>query len=327
MSALLLWWTLHDVDLAKLWTHIRNVRVVPALAAVAVATASFPLRTVRWRFLLRLEGVTLPFMPLWHATAVGFMANNLLPARAGELARAFVASRLTRAKFTTALASIAIERVLDGLTLVTLLTVAIWAGGFAPDTTVAGVTPADVARGAAIGFTVLLGALLVLVHFPEPVLALANRIGRRLLPARWAEKGLETLRGLLSGLEVLKNPGRFVAAAFWSFVVWGTVGASFWLAFTAFATPAPWSAALMLVTLVAFGVAIPSTPGFFGPFEAATRVAFMLYGLDATRAAAYAVSYHLATFIPITLLGMWSLSRAHLHLSALRHTEPHEGPA
>lgn len=292
-----------------------------------LATGTFPLRTVRWRYLLRLEGVALPFVPLWHATAIGFMANNLLPARAGEVARAYVASKVTRVKFATAFASIAVERMLDGLTLVALLSIAVAAGGFAPRVTVAGVTvaPAAVARGAAILFALLFVACVVFVYVPGPFLRVARWAGGRVLPAAWVAHVMDLLDAVLAGLDVLKSPARLGLALFWSVVVWVTMAASFWLGFVAFQVEAPWSAPVMLETLIAFGIAIPSTPGFFGPFEAATRVSFALYGLDATSAASYAIGYHIATFIPITLLGMWSLGRAHLHLGELRRTGGTEG--
>ena len=105
---------------------------------------------------------------------------------------------------------------------------------------------------------------------------------------------------------------------FWSFAVWLLSSASFWLAFSAFDIEVPWSAALLLQCLISFGVAIPSSPGFFGPFEAVTRVTLALYGIEAGSAVSYAVGYHLSTFVPITVLGIWSLSRAHLHLADLR---------
>ena len=120
------------------WSRLLDVRsqVILRRSTPFLATLSFPLRTVRWQYLLRLEGERLPFIPLWHATAIGFMSTNLLPARTGELARAYAAKRLTGTKFTAAVGSIAVERVFDGITLVAMLAIAMWAGGFSGDTAV-----------------------------------------------------------------------------------------------------------------------------------------------------------------------------------------------
>ncbi len=255
---------------------------------------------------------------MWHATAIGFMANNLLPARAGEVARAYAARRLSAVRFSTAFASIAVERVLDGLVMVVFLTVAIWDGEFSPETTVGGVRLVVVARGAGILFAAALAVALAAVHWPGPALRVSGALAHHVLPPRAATWSVETLGGLLSGLEGLREPGRFVPIVFWSFALWLVMAASFWVGFLAFGIELPWSAALLLQALIAFGVAVPAAPGFFGLFEAVTRATLSLYGVAAGSAVAYALGYHLATFLPITLLGMWSLSRAHLHLAELK---------
>jgi uncharacterized protein (TIRG00374 family) len=320
ISVLLVWWTLHDVSLSELWEHISGVRIVLFLLAVGVATLTFPLRTVRWQYLLRLEGETLPFVPLWHATAIGFMATNLLPARAGEFARAYAARRLTGAPFSTAFASIAVERMVDGITLVILLVVGTWAGGFGVDTTIGAVTLGQIARTASVTFFGILVIAIVVVQRPERALAMTRTVAQALLPHRWADRTIHFAQGLLSGLEALRSPKRLLAVLFWSLVVWLTAAASLWIAFLAFSIDVPWSAAIMLQSLLAFGVAVQFSPGFFGQWEVVCRYALALYGVPAGPAVSYAFGFHLGGFIPITLLGMWSLSRAHLHLTDLKDT-------
>lgn len=307
--------------MSDVWRHIRNVDVWAFVGAVALATVTFPVRTVRWRYILRLEGATLPFVPLWHATAIGFMANNLLPARAGELARGYAARRLTAVRFSTALGSIAVERVLDGIGIIALLTLGLWAGGFATDPHVAGVSLARVVRSGAVLFGALLVAAVALVHWPDPAVRLARTISRRVLPERWAGLAMDGLSGVLSGLDALSSVGRLTRALAWTVVVWLLNAASFGLCFVAFGLEVPASAALVVQGLIAFGVALPSSPGFFGAFEAACRVSLALYAVPATQAVSYAVGYHFATFIPISVLGLWSLSRAHLHLADLRKSK------
>jgi uncharacterized protein (TIRG00374 family) len=317
---LLIWWTLHDVSLAEVWRHMRHVRVLPFAAALTLATLTFPLRTIRWQYLLRLEGATLPFTPLWHATAIGFTATNLLPARAGEFARAYAARRLTGARFTTAFASIAVERVLDGITLVALLVIGIWAGGFGAGTSIGrNVTLGDVARASGIMFFFLLVLALLTVHWPETALKLTRSLTSRLLPDKWSVRFTQMVEGLVSGLDALRSPSRFAAVLLWSLVVWLAGAASFWLALRAFGIGTPWSAALLLQSLLAFGIAIQFSPGFFGQWEAICRITLGLYGIAAGPAVSFAFGFHLGGFFPITLLGMWSLSRAHLHLADLRH--------
>ena len=93
--------------------------------------------------------------------------------------------------------------------------------------------------------------------------------------------------------------------------------AAFAICFRAFGLAVPPEAALLLQGIIGFGVAIPSTPSFLGVFEAATLVTLQLYGVDSNLAVSYALTYHVTTFLPITLLGLWSLSRLHIRLREL----------
>ncbi len=315
---MLLWWALHDVSPREVWSHLRGVKLGWLVATVVLATAAFPARAVRWRYLLRLEGETLPLGPLWHGVAIGFMANNLLPARAGELARAYTVRRLTGVRFTTAFASIAVERVLDGLTLVAFLVVASWAGGFSDQIVSGTVTVGGVARGAGLLFGGVFVIAILVVRMPNLALRFAAAVTRRLLPAAWRGRAMDLTRGLLLGFEALRSPAQLAAAALWSVGVWLLATASFWAGFIAFDIEVPWGAALLTQSLVGFGVAIPSSPGFFGPFEAAIKVSLALYAVGASGAVSFAVGYHITTFLPITLLGVWSLGRAQMHLADLR---------
>lgn len=324
ISALLLWWVLHDVDLREVWGHAREARWPLFALAVAVATAALPIRALRWRYLLERDATQLAFAPLWHATAIGFMANNLLPARAGEVVRAYAARRLAGVRFSQAVGSLAMERAMDGLVLLSLMALAITLGGMGQGTAVAGVSLFRIGAGAALVFVPALAAAFWLVHRPERGMRWLRSLSARLLPYGASLRLVSAVDGLLMGLEALRSGSRFLAVTVWSAVHWTVGGAAYWLAFRAFGIEVHWSAALLLQSLVAFGVAIPSSPGFFGPFEAVVRATLGIYGIPASQAVSYAVAYHLAAFVPVTLLGFWSLARAHLHLSELRPDETGE---
>jgi uncharacterized protein (TIRG00374 family) len=314
----LLAWVLHRIDLRQVWDDARRADPLLLLVTVALATTTFPLRTIRWRLILRdVEGQRFPWLPLWHATAIGFMANNLLPARAGEVARAYVATRQLPVRFTTSLASIGVERVFDGLMMLALMALSIAAPSFPRHAVVGGRSLSTVATTAAILFGAVLLIALIVVHRPAPWLALLGRITNRLLPPAAAGRVLHWVEGIVAGLEVLKSPVRFAGVIFWSLVLWLTNAAAFAVCFRAFDINVPPEAALLLQGIIGFGVAVPSTPGYVGVFETATLLTLSVYGVDASLAASYALTYHLTTFLPITLLGLWSLSRLHLQLRDL----------
>lgn len=310
LSALLLWWAFRDVDLKEAIGFLARVRIAWLAAAVLTATSLFPLRLFRWRLLLRREdGGPYPWLPLWHAIAMGFAANNLLPFRAGEVVRTVAASRLTGARLSTSLASVAVERVFDALTVVGLLAVALLLPGMPAGLTVAGVPVQRVTTMAGLVAAAGLVIAGLVVAFP----LVAEKVVRAVVPSdRVALRLIELIEGIRQGLSVLRSPARFAGVAAWSVILWLVNALSFYLAFQAFELPVNFAGALVLQGVLAFGIAVPSAPGYVGPFEAAITAVLAIYGIGASQAVAYAVGYHLTTFIPITLLGVWSATRTGL---------------
>ncbi len=269
--------------------------------------------------MLAAGGAPAPAWPVWQATAIGFMANNILPARGGEVARAYAASRLVPCRFTSALAIIAVERVFDGLVLVILLAAAIAAPGFPASATIGGKSLSSFAVWMGGAFIVLLGFLFAAVHAPKGAMSFGGHLARRLLPARAASFLIAIARHFIDGLSILKAPRDFVWVVVWSFVLWLVNGLAFYTGFLAFRLDTlPFDSALLLQSVVAFGVAIPSSPGFFGVFEYASRAGLGLYGIGAAGAVSFAVGIHIGWFIPITVIGLWTLARANLSLGELR---------
>jgi len=319
-------WVLYKIDLRKVWTFAQHANAWLLLLTVVLATLTFPVRTIRWRLILRdAGGARLPFPPLWHATTIGFMANNLLPARAGEVARAYVASRQLPVRFSTALGSIAVERAFDALVMLGLMAVAIAAPSFPAHAQVAGRSLSTIAASTAVLFGAFLLVAFLIANRPTPWLVLVERIARRVLPARVADRVVRAADGIVEGLAVLKSPARFAGVVFWSLVQWIINAAAFAICFRAFGLAVPPEAALLLQGIIGFGVAVPATPSFIGVFEAATLVTLQLYGVESSLAVSYALTYHLTTFLPITLLGLWSLSRLHIRLRELSTAPPLPG--
>jgi uncharacterized protein (TIRG00374 family) len=295
------------VRLDDILRHVRAAESSPLLIAVILATLTFPLRLIRWRLLLRHEsGRPYPALPLWHAVALGFMANNLLPLRAGELIRSYTASRLGNIRFTTVLSSIAVERIFDGLTIAGLLTLALLSPDLPGSVMVGGVSVARLARVAG-----LLGGLALLLAMAVLAAPLwAERLVRAILPwPQVANRVVSLIEGVRQGLVVLRTPVRLILVVFWSFALWLVNALAFYAGFAAFDIPVSYVGALLMQGLLVLGISIPSTPGFFGPFEAVIVAALALYGVPRDLAFTYAISFHVTTFIPITVLGLWSLTR------------------
>jgi hypothetical protein len=316
VSVFLLWWASRGLELGTVVAQLRRLNPWVVLLAVLIATLSFPLRLFRWRILLRgPDGGPIGYGPAWHAIALGFMSNNVLALRAGELVRCYAASRLAPVKFSTALASVAVERVFDSMTVVTSLIIILLAGTL-PEGTVVGGLPVDrlAGRVALIALAALAAAAIVL-WTPSTF----RRVIRSVVPfPRIAEGLVHILDGILEGIGALKSPRLLLAVIGWSAVIWLVNGLSFLILFQAFGLSLNFSAALLVQAAIVFSIALPSSPGFVGVFEAAVVASLGLYGVPQDQAFAYAITYHVATFLPITLLGFYSLIRTPLHWSDIR---------
>lgn len=315
VSAVLLYFSLRGIHLAEVLQHVRAARLAPMLTAVVLATLTFVLRIFRWQLLLRGEdGRRLPAGPLWHAIAMGFMANNVLPLRMGEVVRAFAASRLTGTRFTSVFASIAVERLFDALVVVCLLAIGLFTAELPPGA-VAGIGVERIVTFAGLAAVGGLMAATMVVAFPLS----AERLVRLAVPSKQlAEKLVGLIEGLRHGLSVLRSPVRVAGVVGWSFLLWGISALSFLVMFRAFGITVDLSGALLMQGLIMFGIALPSTPGYVGAFELPIIAVLTLYLVDKNLAAAYALTYHVTTFIPITLLGAWSVARTNLGLTAFR---------
>jgi uncharacterized protein (TIRG00374 family) len=316
VAAALLIWVLRGVNLAEVVEHLRNARLGPLLVAIVLATLTYPIRLIRWRLLLRdVDGRPLPATPLWHAVAIGFMANNILPFRAGELVRLLAATRLAGARFTAVLSSVAVERVFDGLAVVGLLSLSLIASDLPPDVAVGGVSLRHAAQASGLLGAAALAVALMVVAFPVA----SERVVRRLLPAgRMVDRIVSLIEGIRHGLSVLKSPALLAGTILWSLVLWLVNALAFYVAFRAFGIRVGFMGALLLQGILIFGITVQLTPGFLGQFEAAIVAGLALFQVPTAVASSYAIAFHATTFIPIVLLGAWSLARTPVALSDLR---------
>lgn len=322
LSALLLWWTLHDQPLGAVWNAVRSADWGLWLASTVAATLMFPLRARRWRTILEPVAGRVPVAPLWRATAIGMMVNNVAPARAGELARAYALTReVPRVSLAASFASLAVDRAFDAIVLLLLLFAAPLDPAFPRGSTLYGRSVPALASGGVLAVVVLMVGLYALVFFPAVVERVFRVLARRLAP-RLEARGAEVLRAFAVGLGVLRSPGRFAAVFGWTVAHWLLAAWSLWLGFRAVGITAPFTAALFLNSVSSVATAVPSSPGFFGVFESVSKVVLQLYSVDPTLAVSWALGYHVLTFIPITVIGAVYAVRLGLGVRELTRGRP-----
>jgi uncharacterized protein (TIRG00374 family) len=317
ISIALLVWALHGINFGEVWSTLRRSNIPLFLLSAATATAVVPLRARRWRPILDPVAPNLPFAPLWRATAIGVMINNVVPVRVGEFTRAYVLTRETpRVGLPAAIASIAVDRLFDALVVLLLSLLAMLSPAFPAGARVGQMSVARWAAIGLVGMAALMGVLYAIVFFPAWLINAYEVVARRVAP-KLEEPGRQALRAFADGLSVLRNGRRFAAVFGWALALWLTNALSFVIGFRAVGIQAPFSAALFLQGVIAVAVAVPSAPGFFGVFEVCAIIGFAVYGVPREAAVTWAIGYHILSYIPITGIGIWYFARMGLHLKDL----------
>ena len=304
VSAVLLWLAFRGVHFAELGQSLADVRPAWLVPVVASILVRFWLTAIRWRVLLR-PVKAIGVHRLFGITLIGFMANNLLPARMGEFVRAYALGKSESLPASLSFATIVLERVFDGFTLLLFLVVGV--ASLRPDRTVI--------VSAIVAFCVYLGVLggLLWLRGGRGVGALVAR-----LPARLQQRAAGLLESFTLGLEVLSEPRSLLMVTGLSLVIWLINVAGVWAMFEAYALTLPPQAAFVMLAVVALALVAPSTPGYVGPFQFATVVALSLFGVPKTTALSLSIVYHVANYVPITALGLAYLGAMNLTLGELR---------
>jgi uncharacterized protein (TIRG00374 family) len=319
-SVAILAWALHGMSWHDVTVALETLRTSDWrlwLAATVISQTIFPLRAIRWRPILAGIVPQLPFGPLWRSTAIGVMLNNA-GLRLGELARAYALTReQPTVPLTGALTSLVVDRAFDGIVVLLLLIVALVDPAFSLEAQFGTRTVGVIVAAAAIALAVAVGGLYLAVFAPKRMSAVVLAVTRRLARHHEGRVAL-ILEHVAAGLSALRDPRRFLAVFLWTLAHWIVHAVAVWVSFRALGFDVPFTAALFAQGLLAMGAAAVPTPGFIGVFEAAGTVALVNYGIGEADALTWALSYHLLTLLPITLIGMWYVARLGLTLDEVR---------
>lgn len=302
VSAGLLVYFFWDVDLRVVGARLRDTLWGFLALSIALNFLSLWARARRWRYL---------FAPgaraghLLRALLVGYMGNNLLPLRAGEIVRIYVASR-HGPRFWTTFATVVVERVLDGLALGLL---------------VAGVLlvvplPGELRWPILVFLGVDLLGILVLT-----LIAIAPGVCRTLIEAcfhrlGWLERRLlRMLDTMIEGLGGLRAARHMVPLTLYSVGIWLFLALSIWTALHSAHLDLPLAAAWTVLAFLGLGVSLPSSPGFVGVIQAATVLALALFAVPRTEALSFSLLLHASQFFPITAAGLACLFLEHVRLT------------
>jgi uncharacterized protein (TIRG00374 family) len=298
------------IDAGKLLDELRHARWEWILLAAVLGPVGLVVRARRWHYLFPAGSRPPGLLP---AMMIGYMVNNILPLRAGEIVRVYVVARRWGHGFWTILATVIVERVLDGLAIVAVL------GGLMLLIPV----PRELQWAAAALLAVdvvAVAALVALVVAPARFRAVTSACLRPWPALAARVLGMvETFARGLEGVRTLAHAGPLAA---WTVVVWCLPALATWAVIRAVNLDLGWTAGWTVLAFVGLGISIPSAPGFIGVFHAAAILALGIFDVPTETSAAYAILLHASQYVPVTLVGWVFFLREHVSLTAATHAAP-----
>jgi uncharacterized protein (TIRG00374 family) len=314
VSAVFLYFAFRGQDFGEIRDALKEANLWWMPAALALYFVGVWIRAIRWRLLLE-PVVSTTARELLPIVVVGYMANNVLPLRAGEIVRSLLLGRKYGVRKTSALATIAVERIFDGLTMLAFIAVAMIFVSLTSELQHLALFAGLLFSGLLIGIVLLtfggsvIDRLLQLVLGPLPT-SLADRVERM-------------LRSFLGGLGILRRRRDLAMVILTSLLAWLFEASMYYtlaIGFGASVRDTMGVAETLLTTGVAnMSTLIPGSPGYVGQFEFGVKL--VLNGalrVPEGQALAYAILVHAALYFPITILGVLEWSRQHLTMSQIR---------
>jgi glycosyltransferase 2 family protein len=288
---------LRGLDFAGFWTTVRQANYWWLIPGIAVYFAAVWARTWRWHYMLR-HIKQIPLRRLFPVVVIGYMGNNVYPARAGEVLRSYILKRREAVPVSVSLATVVLERLFDGLVMLLFVFVTL---PFAP-------LPSgyDVLVSVfSVIFLVALVVFLALAIRPERMSSVYAWLVDRAVPAGLRPRIHGLFDRFVEGLQSLRSPRELALIFLSSTLIWLGETTKYWFVMWAFypAMYVPFTVLMLMTAVVNLFTTLPSTPGYVGTFDAPGIAILTAYSVPKTVATGYTLVLHVALWLPITLLG------------------------
>lgn len=312
ISLVFLYFALRGLGLKELGAALQGANYIWLLPGIAVYFLAVWVRAWRWHYLIR-PVKSIPTRRMFPIVAIGYMGNNIYPARAGEVFRALFLKSKEGVPFSTSLATIIVERIFDGVVMLGFVFLNLpELARLTADSGFVG----SIQTVALWGTVAFFGALLVFLlaaMFPQRAYNLASSLVRRILPQRFQERALGLVDKFLGGLESLRSPRDALMVFVTSVVIWLLETWKYWFVMHAFPFEVSFFALMLMNGIVNLATTIPSAPGYVGTFDAPGIAVLTAYNVAKATAAAYTLVLHIALWVPITALGAYYFLREGIH--------------
>ncbi len=304
ISGVFLYLALRGLRLQDVWGALQGAQYIWLIPGVIVYFMGVGVRAWRWQYLLKpIKAV--PFKQAFEIVTIGYMGNNIFPARLGEVLRAVVLRRRENVPISASLATIIVERIFDGVVMLAFVFLNLGAlANIQGSSGFIGSIQSLAIWGAAI-FLGVLAAFLLAAMFPERTKRIITWFSDRLVPERFREKLLGIAFKFLGGLEALRSPRDALMIFVTSVIIWLFETGKYWFVMQAFDFEVSFFALMLMNGIVNLATTIPSAPGYVGTFDAPGIAVLEAFGVSKAIAAGYTLVLHVALWFPITALGLY----------------------
>ena len=307
------------IDFGQLVTALRTVDYFFIALAVVFTFTSYFLRALRWKYLLISEK-TIPLSSLYPATIIGYMANNLLPARLGEFVRACILARRENLQTPAVFASLVIDRLFDGFTVLLILLITLFTLKMPQGMEDAGLA---LKAGGAVMFLLYCGVLLFLFLLKRQTMRTLSCVEFMLkpFPQRFSERLIPMLGSFISGIRMSSRGGHITALIFTSFCIWIFCILPVDMVLRGFGINLPITASMFILVLLVFAVMVPASPGFIGTYHYACFKGLSVFGVTESKAVSVALIVHGTSFFPVIIAGFYYLWRSKISFNDIKRAD------
>jgi uncharacterized protein (TIRG00374 family) len=319
ISVVIVYLAFRKIDLHQLLENLQKANYLYLIPIVVVIFLSMALRAVRWDYLLR-PIKKIGFHRLFEGILISFMANNVLPVRMGEFVRAYIIGRGERISASASFATVVVERLFDGLTVLGLLAMIMIFFQLPPGNIVfkKGLLMGGYITMAICGISVV---ILLVIKTKTEWFFKTTLFLTRPFSAKLAKRGISSVQSFKEGLLSLESARIMVIVFLYSFLIWAVFSYSIYLMGLAFGLKLSLAATVTVLVAVCLALMIPSTPGYIGPYHAAVAYSLVLYKIPLEKALSFSIIFHAVNYIPITIAGFLYLGKYHLTLKKIREVE------
>ena len=314
ISLVFVYWVVRGLDWVSFWAAVKSAEYGWLIPGVAVYLVALWARAWRWHYLLR------PIKPIstnkmFPIVCIGYMGNNIYPARAGEVLRAVILKRKEGVPISASLATVIVERIFDGVVMLAFVFLNLpELARINSDSGFVG----DIQSLTVWGAAAFLGALaifLLAAMFPQVTARAGLWLIEHLTPKRLHEKIIGVMNKFLEGLASLRSPVNVLMVFVTSTVIWLLETCKYWFVMHAFKFSVSFFALMLMNGIVNLATTIPSAPGYVGTFDTPGIAVLTAYGVEKATATGYTLVLHIALWLAPTLLGAYFMAREGIHWS------------